>query len=169
MPTPSSNQFLFSFDDLSNKKDGVAKELKQAFEKHHVTVAQVDIATQVRRTSNVSYREISITFADSQVVVLRVNQTGDIFQVLVNRKLFPIKSHDNHAKAVIEIVNALDAGRSAFQKKLAATAIKVPKGIVTPAPKMVQVLTAKRDALKEAIAAVNEEISAILGGDNANA
>ena len=98
---------------------------------------------------------------DEERVVLRIKQSGDIFQVLLNGKVLPIKNQDDHVKAIAEIVQAMDAGRSKFQKILAAARVKPPAGIRTAAPKMEQVLTDKRDALKSAIAAVRAEISGL--------
>ena len=53
----------------------------------------------------------------------------------------------------------MDAGRTKFQKQLAAAKVKPPAGIRTAAPKMEAVLTEKRDALKAAIATVREDIA----------
>ena len=122
---------------------------------------QQDIPSALKRSSGVTYREMALTFADSQTVVLRIKQSGDIFQVLLNGKVLPIKNQDDHVKAIAEIVQAMDAGRSKFQKILAAARVKPPAGIRTAAPKMEQVLTDKRDALKSAIAAVRAEISGL--------
>ncbi|MCY1302736.1 hypothetical protein D9M70_524130 [compost metagenome] len=112
----------------------------------------------MRRTSGVSYRELVLTFADSQSVTLRIKQTGDIYQVLLNGKVRPIQSQDDHAKAIAEVVKAMDAGRSSFQQKLARAKAQLPPSIKTAAPRMEQVLTEKRDALREAIAEAKKEL-----------
>ncbi|MGH8332145.1 MAG: hypothetical protein ACRER3_18050, partial [Pseudomonas fluorescens] len=70
-----------------------------------------------------------------------------------------IRAQDDHAKAIAEVVNQLDAGRSSFQQKLARTKVKLPPSIRTAAPRMEQVLTEKRDALKDAIAQAEQELS----------
>ena len=104
-----------------------------------------------------------LTFADSQKVTLRIKQTGDIYQFLLNNKILPIKSQDDHVKAISEIVKSMDAGRTKFQKLLAAVKVRTPTGIRTAAPKMEQVLMQKRDALKAAIAEVRAEIDKYKG------
>ena len=38
---------------------------------------------------------------DEERVVLRIKQSGDIFQVLLNGKVLPIKNQDDHVKAII--------------------------------------------------------------------
>lgn len=160
---------LFTFDDLTIK-DKAIKEVIKAFEQHHAPVVQHDVDSKIRRTSNTSYREINLTFADSQTVILRIKQSGDVFQVLVDKKLVPIKNQGDHKLAIIEIVNILNAGRAKWQKKQATINVQLPKGIRTPAPKMIEVLTAKRDALKEAIAEVRNEIANLTtAGETQNA
>lgn len=153
---------LFSFEDLS-AKDKAAKQAVRFFSRAGANVVQQDVPATVKRSSGITYREMTLTFADSQQVVLRIKQSGDIFQVLVNGKVLPIKNQDDHVKAIAEIVQAMDAGRSRFQKLLAAAQARPPAGIRTAAPKMEQVLTEKRDALKAAIAEVRSQIEAIKG------
>lgn len=153
---------LFSFEDLS-AKDKAAKQAARYFSRAGANVVQQDVPTAVKRSSGITYREMALTFADSQQVVLRIKQSGDIFQVLLNGKVLPIKNQDDHVKAIAEIVQAMDAGRSRFQKLLAAAQARPPAGIRTAAPKIEQVLTEKRDALKAAIAEVRSQIEAIKG------
>lgn len=153
---------LFSFEDLSTK-DKAAKEVMKYFSRAGANVVQQDVNTSVKRSSGVSYREMSLTFADSQQVVLRIKQTGDIYQVTLNGKILPIKNQDDHVKAITEIVAAMDSGRTKFQKLMAAAKIKTPPGIRTAAPKIEQVLTEKRDSLKAAIAQVIEETAKLRG------
>lgn len=149
---------LFNFEEMASSKDKIAKIIGRQFGMAGQNIVQTDISESTKRSSGVSFREMALTFADSQTITLRVKQTGDIFQVLLNNKVIPIKNQDDHAKAVTEIAQNLDKGRAQFQKKLAATKVAVPKGIKTAAPKIEQVLTEKRDSLKEAIRAVNDEI-----------
>jgi hypothetical protein len=151
---------LFSFEDLS-AKDKAAKEAARYFSRAGANVVQQDIPTAVKRSSGITYREMTLTFADSQQVALRIKQSGDIFQVLLNGKVLPIRNQDDHVKAIAEIVQAMDASRSRFQKLLAAAKVRPPAGIRTAAPKMEQVLTEKRDALKAAIAEVRGQIESI--------
>lgn len=151
---------LFTFDDLSAKSTA-AKQVVRYFARAGANVVQQDIPSAVKRSSGVTYREMDLTFADSQQVTLRIKQTGDIFQVLLNGKALPIKDQDDHVKAIAEIVHAMDSGRSRYQKLLAAAKVRPPAGIRTAAPRMEQELMVKRDALKAAIENVREQISAL--------
>lgn len=153
---------IFNFDDLSSK-DKVARKAVQQFHRAGASVVQSEVSTGVKRTSGISYRELNLTFTDSQRVVFRIKQSGDIFQVLLNGALFPIRNQDDHVGAIAEIAKAMDTGRVKFQKRLAATKVKTPAGIRTAAPKMEQVLTEKRDSLKSAIADVRSEIDKVRG------
>lgn len=117
---------LFSFEDLSSK-DKAFKQVSRYFSRAGANIVQHEIPSKIKRTSGISYREMLLTFADSQRVTLRIKQTGDIFQVLLNDKILPIKEQDDHVKAIAEIVQAMDAGRSRFQKKLAAAKVRPPE------------------------------------------
>lgn len=156
----TTNNFIFSFDDLSNKDKAVKAAMKYFSRAGHNAIAS-DVDPKIKRTSGISYREMTLTFGDSQKVKFRIKQTGDIYQVLLNDKLIPIKNQDDHVQAIAEIVARMSAGASAFQKKLAKANAALPKAIKTAAPKMMQVLTEKRDNLKAAIAAIDEELAAL--------
>lgn len=151
---------LFHFGNLSSTDPGVKKAVAQ-FKRAGSEVVQTDAMTGLKRSSGVSYRELYLTFADSQRVVLRIKQTGDIFQVLLNNALLPIKAQDDHVAAIAEIAAAMDKGRTQFQRRLAAAKVKLPAGIRTAAPRMEQVLTQKRDDLKAAIAETREQTEAL--------
>lgn len=155
-----NSALLFSFEDLSTK-DKAAKQAIKYFSRAGANVVQTEVNPTVKRTSGISYRELSLTFADSQSVLFRIKSSGDIFQVLLNGKVVPIKNQDDHVKAVAEIVQMMDAGRAKFQKALARATVKVPVGIKATTPRLEVALTEKRDGLKEAIATVREEIAAL--------
>ena len=112
----------FSFEDLS-AKDKAAQKVIKLFKKSDSNVAQIDINPTIKKTSGIAYREMSLTFVDSQVVVMRIKETGDIYQVLINRKEIPIKNQSDQDKAVTEIAQAMNRGRAAFQKKMALNPI----------------------------------------------
>ncbi|MFZ4504591.1 MAG: hypothetical protein ACOYM1_11640 [Methylovulum sp.] len=148
---------IFSFEDLS-VKDKAARQVMQVLNRAGAAVVAQDVDTKIKRSSGISYREMTFGFADSQTIVLRIKQTGDIYQVLLNKKLLPIRHQDDQHKALLEIINALDANRAKYQLALIKASTKLPKSIKTAAPKMLEALTQKRDDLKAAIAVVQEEI-----------
>lgn len=153
----ADSKILFSFEDFSSK-DKASKAVVRHFSRAGASVVQADASGSIRRSSGVSYRELALAFADSQQVMLRIKQTGDIFQVLLNGKVLPIRNQDDHSKAIAEVVKAMDSGRTAFQKKLARAKVKLPPSIKTAAPKMEQALAEKRDALRDAIADARQRL-----------
>lgn len=153
----ANSKILFSFEDFSSK-DKASKAVFRHFTRAGASIVQVDAGGTIRRTSGVSYRELALAFADSQQVVLRIKQTGDIYQVLVNGKVLPIRQQDDHGKAIAEVVKAMDAGRSAFQAKLAKANVKLPPSVRTAAPKLEQALAEKRDALREAVGEARQRL-----------
>jgi hypothetical protein len=158
----NKKNLLFTFSDLSTK-DKAAKKAVTYFTRAGASVVSESVSPGVKRTSGISYRELMLTFADSQTVTMRIKESGDIYQVLLNGKVIPIKNQDDHTAAIAEITAHMDAGRTKFQAKLAKAQVKVPPKIKTAAPKMLQVLTEKRDGLKEAIAEVRAEIAQLRG------
>lgn len=149
---------IFSFEDMA-AGDTASRKVMQLFNRAHQEVVSQAIDPKIRRTSGQSYREMSFTFADSQTVVFRIKSTGDIYQVVVNGKLLPIKHQDDQNKAIVEIANALDAGRQKFQAKLVKAQTKPPLSLKTAAPTLLVKLTEQRDALTEAIAEADSEIA----------
>lgn len=157
-----NKNLLFSFEDLANK-DKAVKKAMQYFNRAGANVVSHDVDPKVKRTAGISYRELTLTFADSQTVSFRIKQSGDIYQVLMNGKVTPIKSQDDHVAAVAEIVKMMDSGRTKFQAKMAKAQAKLPSSIKTAVPNIRKQLEEKRDNLKAAIADVREQIAVIRG------
>jgi len=157
-----NKNLVFDFKEMS-VKDKALKQVNKYFSRAGANVVNQDISPKVKRSSGIGFRELLLTFADNQTVLFRIKDPGDIYQVLINKRLTPIKNQDDHIAAIGEIVGKLDAGRTAFQKKLEKLKVKTPPKIKTAAPKMLQVLTERRDNLKEAIAAVKDEIVKVRG------
>lgn len=145
------NSLLFSFEDLGTKSDKALVKLKQYFKRVGCPVATAEPGAKTLRTAGISYRELALGFGDSQKVTLRIKQTGDVYQVLINGKLVPIKSQDDQVGAVAEIAQKLEAGRAKFQKMLANIKIPLPTGIRTAAPRLEATLAAREAELDLAI------------------
>lgn len=150
---------LFSFEDLGTKSDKALVKLKQYFSRASAPVVTAEPGAKTLRTSGISYRELFLTFGDSQRVTLRIKQTGDVYQVLVNDKLTPLKAQDDHIKAVAEIAQKLTAGRDKFQKALANVKVPLPKGIRTAAPKLEEQLKIREEELDAAISEAQQELA----------
>ncbi|HEX8590623.1 hypothetical protein [Pseudomonas sp.] len=115
-------------------------------------VVQTAFNDKLRRTSGVTYREAMLTLASGQAVTLRVSQSGDIAQVLLNGSLVPIHQQTDPNKAIGEIASIAEANQGKFQKAQARIKAELPAGIRTTAPRMV-------DALKERVVYLDKEIA----------
>lgn len=118
--------------DLSSPA-ATAKSLKDASRKFlqlgAPLAATPELSKTARRSNGISFREAHLIFKDGQTVKLLVKLTGDIFQVLLNGRAFPIKRQDDIDGAIREIVDGLNARRAARQKRLAASKVAMPDGV----------------------------------------
>lgn len=146
---PATNTLDFSNAQAAAK---ALKKVSQIMIRAGQPVVTTEFNPSARRTSGITYREASLTVASGQMVLLRVNTTGDIFQVLVNKSLTPLKNQTDSEKAVREIAALLESGQVAFQKTQARKAIALPKGMSTPAPKQTAVYAERVAQLDKQIA-----------------
>ena len=118
MTTP----LLFDIKNLSTEAASM-KRLVELFAQHGESLVSHDVGTALKRTAGISYKEVTLTFADSQTVMLSIKQTGDIWKVKVNNKETPLRNQDAHKpEAVVqELVQKVQKGRTAAQKAKAAT------------------------------------------------
>jgi uncharacterized coiled-coil protein SlyX len=133
---PATNKLDFSNAQAAAK---ALKKVSTIMIRAGQPVVSSEFNDTAKRTSGITYREASLTVASGQMVVLRVNATGDIFQVLLNGAVQPLKNQTDSDKAVMEIAALLEKGQGAFQKAQARKAIALPKGMSTPAPKQAKV------------------------------
>jgi hypothetical protein len=147
--------------DFDNQADATRslKKVSQMMLRAGQPVVSTDFDAKVKRTSGISYREALLTVASGQTVTLRVKQTGDIYQVLVNGKVTPIKNQDDSAKAIVEIANHLDANQAKFQAQQAKVKVDLKEaGAKSVAPKMEEKLTAELQELDTKIADARKKL-----------
>ena len=65
---------LFSFEDLSDK-DKALRQIQRTFARMGANVVQTDIPTSTKRRAGISYKEVTLTFADGQTVTFCVKKT----------------------------------------------------------------------------------------------
>jgi len=153
------SQFIFSFDELANGGEKAIKEVTRLFTRAGASVIQASIDTSIKRSSNISYRQLHLSFADSQSITLRIKRSGDIFQVVFNKSVILTRYQDDHEKAIAELVKKLDTNRTAFQKRLARLSVTLPSSVKTAIPKQIDVLRARRDELKQLIQQIRDLIA----------
>lgn len=119
-----------------------------------IDVVKVESDGKTKRAAGgVKFREARFLLADGQSTTLRVKETGDVAQVLINDKLIPIAAQADASEAVKEIAAKLNAGRAQFQKKLAAVKVAIPAGTRSAIP-------STRAKLQGQIAEVDQQIEA---------
>jgi len=114
---------LFDIKNLSTEADSL-KRLIDMFAMLGETLVNHDIDKNLKLSDvdeNFKYKNVRLTFADSQTVTFAIKQTGDIWQVKLNNKRIALRNQDAHKpEAVIqEIAQKIKAGRTAYQKALA--------------------------------------------------
>jgi hypothetical protein len=152
---------VFNFDELSSNEHTAPKSILQIIRRAGGTVASSWVDGKVRRENAIAFKEIHLVFADSQEAVLRVKQSGDIFQVKVNGRATPIKNQDDHKKALIEVIDAVDANSASYQKKLTQTKVSTPTGLKSTVTRKEAALTARIEELKAGIAEATNELAAM--------
>jgi hypothetical protein len=150
---------LFDFESLGKTDGKVEKTIRMYFKRAGLSIATVDVSKVAKRSLGYTYREVVVTFSDSQSVTLRVKQSGDIFQTLMNGKLFPIKNQDDHQAAIKEMAAYIDRNRTAFQKLLSKVKAPLPASIKTAAPKMLERINMQIAEADEAIATADMRIA----------
>lgn len=145
-------KILVDYEALSGNAAAAMRRVTTLFSRAGAPVVEVVCDGKTKRTASTSYREVALSFADSQQLTLRIKATGDVYQVLLNGKPIPVKEQDDPDKAVGELAGLLDGNRKKFQKRMAALTMKPPEGAKSAAPKL-------RDVLSKQIAAVDAEIN----------
>lgn len=148
---------LFHFDDPIGRRNGTGKA-KTAFKNAGYQVADLTVNDKIQKSAGVKYRSIVFAFHDSQKVEVWLKESGDVFKVKLNGREFPVAEQDNHRKAVKEIAVALEAGSTAFQKKLAKAKMITPAARKTSNANTLKFLEQKNRDLDEAIEATTAEI-----------
>jgi hypothetical protein len=146
---PKTNTLDFSSPAGAEK---ALQKITQQLGRAGQSVVSSEFNQKPRRSSDTTYREAFITLASGQLITLRVNGTGDIYQVLLNGSVKPLKEHADTDKAIAEIASLAEKNQGAFQKAQARKAIELPKGMTTTKPKQV-------DALVQQVSELDAQIS----------
>lgn len=125
--------------DLQPNEKTAPKELLRVFKRAGAEIVQSSV-DKAKRQNSVSFKAIHLTLSDSQLIELRVKESGDIYQVLLNKKILPIKAQDDEKTAVGEIVKAWQANINKFQAALARQKSPLPKGVKSTRKKLIETL-----------------------------
>lgn len=154
-------KLLIDYEQLATNAASAMRRVTQMLTRAGLQLVDVASDGKARRIAGVSFREVVLTFVDSQSLTLRVKATGDVYEVRLNGKVVPMREQNDPVKAVGELVKMLDANRERHQKRLAALQMKPPAGARTAAPKLKEALKAQIAEVDAAIGAAREELAAI--------
>lgn len=150
----------FDFENTSTR-DRTTKEVIKLFGRSGAQVVSSDVAKTTQRRAGITFRNVSFTFADGQMVTMGVKETGDVFEVRINGKLTPLRHQDDHSKAIAEIAQDMDKGRNSFQKKLALVRVALPPSIKISRTNMLTALITKRDTLAGAVQEAKDHLAGL--------
>lgn len=145
---------LFDFDNPADSKRSL-KRIGQAMLRAGQPVVSSEFNLKVQRTAGIAFRTALLTLASGQTVTLRVKLTGDIYQILLNRTVLPVKDQTGLG-AVAEIAAAATANQKRFQAAQARLKAELPKGIRSTAPSMLAALQERTTFLDDQIREATE-------------
>ncbi len=108
-----TKQVRLPFDQLT--ESGLKPTIKK-MEKWGLKVSSVDAPNRARRESGFLLKDATFTFEDGQKMLVRVKADGTVFQVKLNNKVVPIKHVDDMDKAIVEMVDYVQANAKAYQR-----------------------------------------------------
>lgn len=155
-----------NFDELNVK--GLDK-LKKAVIKAGYEVVKVTPAGQARRKDGIPTKTFELKGIDEQLMVVQVNDTGDISGIKLNGKNSPFTPVKTMAELGRTLADLFKKGSTAFQKALARKLARAAKKDldknkptnskgVKSGVQMLSDARARRDVQKQAVTAVNEKL-----------
>lgn len=155
---------LFTWDELSENPKTAPKKLLNAFKHAGAQIVASWVEGKIKRENGVSYRQICLVFADSQQITLRVKQTGDVFQVRLNKKVMALKEQNDIKQAIIEIIKLVDQNTRKFQRTLTQKRISLPSGMKSTIKRKEIVLAEREKELDQRIEEAKAMVSSLLQG-----
>lgn len=146
------NNTLFTWEDLTDNPKTAPKKLLTAFKRAGANIASSWVEGNLKRENGISYRQIYLVFDDSQQIVLRVKQSGDVFQVKLNKKVIPLKEQDDIKRAIIEVIKIVDQNSTKFQRAQSRKKIELPKGMKSTQKRKEILFAEEEEMLDRAIA-----------------
>lgn len=110
----NANEVL-NFDDIN--PEGL-KKVTKGFEKNDLEVLNLAATNRLVRRNGMSTKKAVYIFAGGQAVELRVNDTGDIYQVSLNNKVSPFREQKKIAYLIKDIATSVKKNQVAFDKSM---------------------------------------------------
>lgn len=128
------------------------KPILKKIEKEGLTVSDVQGDNKAKRESGFQVKTATLTFESGQKLVLKAKAGGSIYQVRLNNKVLPIKHYDDLDKAILEIIDYVQANEKTYQKQKERQAARQKVTI----PKVKPVSTSLADQINQFQQAVND-------------
>lgn len=110
---PTTKQVRLPFDKMTETS---LRPFIKKFEKWGVHISKIEASNVGKRESGFLLKDALFIFEDGQKMLVRVKSDGTVFQVKLNNKVLPLKSVDNVDKAVIEMVDYIQANAKAYER-----------------------------------------------------
>lgn len=110
---PATKQVRLPFDKMTEAN---LRPFAKKFEKWGIKISEIKSANVGKRESGFLLKDALFIFEDGQRMLIRVKSDGTVFQVKLNNKVLPVKSVDNVDKAVIEMVDYVQANAKAYER-----------------------------------------------------
>lgn len=110
---PTTKQVRLPFDKMTETS---LRPFIKKFEKWGVHISKIEASNVGKRESGFLLKDALFIFEDGQKMLVKVKSDGTVFQVKLNNKVLPLKSVDNVDKAVIEMVDYIQANAKAYER-----------------------------------------------------
>ena len=144
-----TKQVVLDFQKMT--KSGLLP-LAKKFQRYKLEVSDIEATNKPKRDSGQQIKEATFIFSTGQKLLVKVKNDGTVFQVKLNNKVLPIKHVDDMDKAIIEIVDHIDANAKTYLKAQERRAAKAATGEVGKHP----VRTSRAEQIDKFTARVTE-------------
>lgn len=158
---------LFNFESMGAARDKALSDMTKLFTRNGLQVVSSEVSKAPIKRAGISLRNVDFTFADGQTVTLGVKETGDIFEVRINKAVQPLRDQEDPAKAVAEIAGLLDKKRMAFQRAMARVKVVIPPSVRVNRRTLLSAKVEKRDGLREAVSLAKQALAELVGAGTA--
>ncbi|MBU2968803.1 hypothetical protein KO527_05495 [Pseudoalteromonas sp. C2R02] len=104
--------------DFDNVNESGLKDVVKHFKTNKLEV--IDLAATNRKTkrNGLMSKKAVFVFMGGQTCEMRINETGDIYQVLINSKVTPVREHSKLKDLVKEIAKKVTSQQEKFDKSI---------------------------------------------------
>lgn len=117
--------------DFNNVTENGLKELTQALNKYGAKVDAVEASNKKIKKDDVQVKRAKLSFDGGQTATIFAGVNGDVYQLIINGKKYPLPDVSNISKFAQYLANSISKGQAAFDKSAQKKAEKATKAINT--------------------------------------